>query len=91
MGVLEMAVQISTVVERRWDGDGEKEEEEGFGPTMKYVDIMRETEECGAKLPADILEAAKTAELPRSLFVVAIFGFTSWSISRTSISFPSIC
>lgn len=43
-------------------GDGEEEE---FGPIMKYADVMRETEARGAKLPADMLEAAKTTGLPK--------------------------
>lgn len=45
------------------DGDGENEEE--FGPLMKYADIMRETEARGAKLPADMFEAAETIGLPK--------------------------
>ncbi|XP_030458622.1 protein RETICULATA-RELATED 1, chloroplastic-like [Syzygium oleosum] len=41
-------------------GDGEEEE---FGPILKYEDVVRETEARGAKLPADMLEAAKSTGL----------------------------
>ncbi|KAK3443838.1 hypothetical protein EUGRSUZ_B03901 [Eucalyptus grandis] len=43
-------------------GGGEREEEE-FGPILKYEDVLRETEARGAKLPDDMLEAAKSTGL----------------------------
>ncbi|KAK9279515.1 hypothetical protein L1049_013194 [Liquidambar formosana] len=43
------------------DGGGEDDgEEEGFGPIMKFEEVMKETEARGASLPLDMLEAAKT-------------------------------
>ncbi|XP_030520671.1 protein RETICULATA-RELATED 1, chloroplastic-like [Rhodamnia argentea] len=41
-------------------GDGEQEE---LGRILKYEDVVRETEARGAELPADMLEAAKSAGL----------------------------
>ncbi|KAK4779525.1 hypothetical protein SAY87_015631 [Trapa incisa] len=50
--------------DRGGDGGGDGEEDE-YGPVMKYADIIREAEARGAKLPADMLDAAKTTGLPK--------------------------
>ncbi|CAL1404092.1 unnamed protein product [Linum trigynum] len=42
------------------DEGGDNGEEKEFGPIMKFEDVIRETEARGAKLPADMLEAAET-------------------------------
>ncbi|KAK4764967.1 hypothetical protein SAY86_026057 [Trapa natans] len=46
------------------DSDGEREDAE-FGPVLKYPEIIKETEAYGIKLPADMLDAAKTTGLPK--------------------------
>lgn len=50
------------------DGDSDREDEE-FGPIMKYEEIMRETEARGAKLPADMLDAAMSTGIPKVLLL----------------------
>lgn len=52
---------------RRGGGNGDREdgsdEDDEFGPLLKFEDVIRETEARGASLPADMLEAAKTVGL----------------------------
>lgn len=48
------------------EGGGDCEDEE-FGPIMKFEDVLKETEARGAKLPADMMEAAMTTGLPKVL------------------------
>ncbi|XP_020252461.1 protein RETICULATA, chloroplastic-like [Asparagus officinalis] len=42
------------------DGEGDSNEDDEFGPLLKFDDVIRETEAKGATLPEDMLEAAKT-------------------------------
>ncbi|KAF8402987.1 hypothetical protein HHK36_011081 [Tetracentron sinense] len=48
--------------------ENDKEEEE-FGPIMKFVEVMKETEARGASLPLDMLEAAKTVGIRKVLLL----------------------
>ncbi|XP_057956292.1 protein RETICULATA-RELATED 1, chloroplastic [Malania oleifera] len=50
------------------DGEGGTEEEE-FGPIVKLEEVMRETETRGAKLPLDMLEAAKSTGIRKLLLL----------------------
>ncbi|KAK4359264.1 hypothetical protein RND71_021493 [Anisodus tanguticus] len=50
------------------NGDGDEEEEE-FGPLLKFEDVMREAEARGAKLPADMIEAAKSVGIRKLLLL----------------------
>ncbi|XP_060202061.1 protein RETICULATA, chloroplastic isoform X1 [Lycium barbarum] len=49
--------------------DGGDEEEEEFGPLLKFEDVMREAEARGAKLPADMIEAAKSVGIRKLLLL----------------------
>ena len=50
--------------------DGEEDyEEKEFGPVLKFEEVMRETEARGAKLPSDMLEAAKTFGIRKLLLL----------------------
>ncbi|KAE9618101.1 hypothetical protein Lal_00041841 [Lupinus albus] len=49
--------------------DGGDEEEEEFGPILKYDEVMRETEARGATLPSDMLEAAKSVGIRKVLLL----------------------
>ncbi|CAN1275499.1 Protein RETICULATA, chloroplastic [Linum perenne] len=50
------------------DGDdGEKGEEDEFGPILKFEEVIRETQARGATLPADMLEAAKSEGIRKLL------------------------
>ncbi|CAK7324695.1 unnamed protein product [Dovyalis caffra] len=40
---------------------GDSEEDKEFGPILKFEDVMKEKETRGVELPADMLEAAKSA------------------------------
>ncbi|PHT37902.1 hypothetical protein CQW23_21475 [Capsicum baccatum] len=51
------------------DNGGGDEEEEEFGPLLKFEDVMREAEARGAKLPADIIEAAKSVGIRKLLLM----------------------
>ncbi|PKA48100.1 hypothetical protein AXF42_Ash015863 [Apostasia shenzhenica] len=42
------------------DGDDNNKEEDEFGPVMKFEEVIREVESRGARLPADMFEAAKS-------------------------------
>lgn len=48
-------------------GDGVDPEEEEFGPILKFDEVMKETEARGAKLPSDMLEAAKSVGIRKVL------------------------
>nr|DAD43354.1 TPA_asm: hypothetical protein HUJ06_001584 [Nelumbo nucifera] len=53
-------------------GDGDYEEndnEEEFGPVMKFEEVLKEAEARGAKLPSDMLEAAKTVGIRKVLLL----------------------
>ncbi|KAJ8532990.1 hypothetical protein K7X08_015879 [Anisodus acutangulus] len=50
------------------NGDGDEEEEE-FGPLLKFEDVMKEAEARGAKLPADMIEAAKSVGIRKLLLL----------------------
>lgn len=83
-------------------GDGEEEE---FGPILKYEDVARETEARGAKLPADMLEAAKSTGLRElilqrylDLQVLSPFQMSEWistcrfhAVSSSRISSLHLC
>ncbi|XAR60081.1 hypothetical protein NMG60_11033322 [Bertholletia excelsa] len=45
------------------DGEDYDHDEEEFGPVMKFEEVIREAEMRGARLPFDMLEAAKTTGL----------------------------
>ncbi|KAG2296388.1 hypothetical protein Bca52824_043057 [Brassica carinata] len=73
--------------------DGEEDyEEKEFGPVLKFEEVMRETEARGAKLPSDMLEAAKTFGIRKLLLLryldlqssAGLLGFAirSWSMLR---------
>ncbi|XP_072962680.1 protein RETICULATA, chloroplastic-like [Typha angustifolia] len=50
------------------EGDvGDDREEEEFGPVMNFEEVMKETESRGVRLPADMLEAAKSIGIRRVL------------------------
>ncbi|CAN6978004.1 unnamed protein product [Brassica oleracea var. botrytis] len=76
--------------------DGEEDyEEKEFGPVLKFEEVMRETEARGAKLPSDMLEAAKTFGIRKLLLLryldlqsspgVLGFAIRSWSMLRNRI------
>ncbi|KAF3505461.1 hypothetical protein F2Q69_00001810 [Brassica cretica] len=76
--------------------DGEEDyEEKEFGPVLKFEEVMRETEARGAKLPSDMLEAAKTFGIRKLLLLryldlqssAGLLGFAirSWSMLRNRI------
>uniref|UniRef100_A0A0V0IDA0 Putative ovule protein n=1 Tax=Solanum chacoense TaxID=4108 RepID=A0A0V0IDA0_SOLCH len=46
------------------DGGGDYDEKE-FGPIVKFDEVVKEAEKLGAKLPIDMLEAAKTTGIRR--------------------------
>lgn len=50
------------------DGNGDGEEEREFGPILKFVDVIKEADARGVKLPTDMLEAAKTTGI-REIFL----------------------
>ncbi|KHN34108.1 hypothetical protein glysoja_045021 [Glycine soja] len=49
--------------------DGNDNEEEEFGPILKYDEVMRETEARGATLPLDMIEAAKSVGIRKVLLL----------------------
>lgn len=49
--------------------DGNDEEEEEFGPLLKFEDVIREAEARGATLPADMIEAAKSVGIRKLLLL----------------------
>lgn len=49
------------------DGGGGDPEEKEFGPLLNFTQVMREIEARGAKLPSDMLEAAKTVGIRKVL------------------------
>lgn len=49
--------------------EGDDKEEDEFGPLLKFEEVMRETEARGATLPADMLEAAKSAGIRKVLLL----------------------
>ncbi|KAM3217194.1 protein RETICULATA, chloroplastic [Capsicum annuum] len=51
------------------DNGGGDEEDEEFGPLLKFEDVIREAEARGAKLPADIIEAAKSVGIRKLLLM----------------------
>lgn len=51
------------------DNEGNDKEEDEFGPLLKFEEVMRETEARGATLPADMLEAAKSAGIREVLLL----------------------
>ncbi|KAK4482676.1 hypothetical protein RD792_009841 [Penstemon davidsonii] len=46
-------------------GDEGNNDEDEFGPIIKYADVLKEAENVGAILPADMLEAAKSTGIRR--------------------------
>ncbi|CAH9080070.1 unnamed protein product [Cuscuta epithymum] len=50
------------------NGGNDKEEDE-LGPILKFEEVMREAESRGAKLPADMLEAAKSVGIQKVLLL----------------------
>lgn len=50
------------------DNGGDEEEDE-FGPLLKFEDVMREAEARGATLPADMIEAAKSVGIRKLLLL----------------------
>ncbi|KAI9115965.1 hypothetical protein K1719_012895 [Acacia pycnantha] len=50
-------------------GSNGDEEEEEFGPILKYDEVMKETEARGATLPSDMLEAAKSVGIRKVLLL----------------------
>lgn len=48
-------------------GDGFDPEDEEFGPLLQFAEVMREIEARGAKLPSDMLEAAKSVGIRKVL------------------------
>lgn len=50
------------------DNGGDEEEEE-FGPLLKFEDVIREAEARGATLPADMIEAAKSVGIRKLLLL----------------------
>lgn len=52
------------------NGDDGRDEDEGeFGPLLKFVDVMKEAEAKGVKLPSDMMETAKTTGI-REMFLL---------------------
>ncbi|KAJ7961361.1 Protein RETICULATA chloroplastic [Quillaja saponaria] len=74
------------------DDDEDDYEEEELGPLMKYEEVMREVEACGASLPLDMLEAAKSVGIRKVLLLRYLdlqgsvwplgFAMKSWSMLR---------
>lgn len=74
------------------DDNGDDEEAEELGPLLKFEEVMKEAKACGATLPSDMLEAAKSVGI-RKLFLLryldlqgsaGLLGFAvrSWSLFR---------
>lgn len=51
------------------EGSNDSNEEDEFGPLMKFDEVIREAEARGTSLPSDILEAAKSAGIRRLLLL----------------------
>ncbi|CAI0471184.1 unnamed protein product [Linum tenue] len=49
------------------EGEKGEEEDDQFGPLMKFEEVIKETEARGATLPSDMLEAAKTEGIRKLL------------------------
>lgn len=74
------------------DNEGDDKEEEEFGPIMKFEEVIKETEGRGARLPMDMLEAAKSIGIRKVLLLRYLdlqgsawplsFAMKSWSMFR---------
>ncbi|KDP24545.1 hypothetical protein JCGZ_25109 [Jatropha curcas] len=51
------------------EGERKEEEEEEFGPIMKFDEVIKEAEARGARLPSDMLEAAKSVGIRKVLLL----------------------
>lgn len=70
------------------DGEDGNDEEEEFGPLLKYSDVMREADKRGVKLPADMVETAKSVGI-RQIFLLRYLDFQvcTWFIFHFHFSF----
>ncbi|KAK0605796.1 hypothetical protein LWI29_030805 [Acer saccharum] len=62
-------------------GEGGDQEEDEFGPIMKFEEVMKETEARGVTLPSDMVEAAKTTGI-RKMFLLRYLDLqgSSWPL-----------
>ncbi|XP_031104048.1 protein RETICULATA, chloroplastic [Ipomoea triloba] len=71
--------------------EGDDKEEDEFGPLLKFEEVMRETEARGATLPADMLEAAKSAGIRKVLLLRYLdLQASAWPVGPAMRSFSML-